>query len=64
MKDSTIMDYIFQYAGILKDLKIVSQRIPMDGTYHSVYIDGKSVLLMYPEDLQKNKDFIKRTLGN
>lgn len=63
MSDSVIMDYILQYAGILKDIKIVSQRIPMDGTYHSVYIDGKSVLLMYPEDLEKNKELIKESLG-
>lgn len=63
MQDSDIAAYIFQYAGVLGDLKVVSQRIPMDGTYHSVFIDGKSVLLMYPEDLQKNRDFLKKTLG-
>jgi len=63
MEDGTIAEYIFQYAGILKELKVVSQRIPLDDTYHSVFIDGKSVLLMYPEDLQKNREFIKKTLG-
>lgn len=63
MTDGEITDYVFELATILKDLKVVSQRVPLDGTYESVMIDGKSVLLLRPANLEKNKDFIKKTIG-
>ena len=63
MKDSEILSLIFKVGPILSDLKIVSQRIPLDDTYSFASIDGKSVLLLSPSGLKKNKEFIQQTLG-
>lgn len=63
MKDSEIVELIYDMATILPEMTVVSQRIPIDDSYSFASIDGKSVLLLSPENLEKNKNFIKRTLG-
>lgn len=63
MEDSQIVELIYDMATILPELTVVSQRVPIDDAYSFASIDGKSVLLMSPANLEKNKNFIKRTLG-
>lgn len=63
MTDGEIVGYVFSLAPVLKNAKIVSQRVPMDGTYSFAFIDEKSVMLMYPDDLEANKQMLKETLG-
>lgn len=63
MKDSEIVELIYDMATILPEMTVASQRIPIDDSYSFASIDGKSVLLLSPENLEKNKNFIKRTIG-
>ena len=63
MTDSEIIGYVFSLAPVLAEANMVSQRIPVDGAYSFAFIDGKSVILMYPEDLETNKQLLKDTLG-
>lgn len=63
MTDAQIMKLIVELAPILPDLKIESQRIPIDDAYILANIDGKSVILLTPENLEKNRQFIKNSLG-
>ena len=63
MTDSEIVGYVFSLAPVLKSANVVSQRIPVDGAYSFAFVDGKSVMLMYPDDLDVNKQLLKDTLG-
>lgn len=63
MKDSEIVDLIYDMATILPEMTVVSQRVPIDDSYSFASIDGKSVLLLSPANLEKNKKFIKQTIG-
>ena len=63
MTDAQIMKLILELAPILPDLQVESQRIPIDDAYTLANIDGKSVILLSPENLEKNRQFIKNTLG-
>ena len=62
MTDAQILGYVAELAPLLPELTIVSQRIPADGAYAFARIDGKSVIYLSPENLQKNIDIIKRTI--
>lgn len=63
MTDDEIVDLLFTLAPILSELDIASQRIPLDGTYEHASIDGKAVLFLNPENLEKNRKFLKSSLG-
>lgn len=63
MTDAEILGYLVSYAPMLNDLKIVSQRIPMDGTYSFAMIENKSVITMTSGQLNKNRKLLKDTIS-
>ena len=63
MSNNQILYCVTDLLPILPDLKIVSQRIPADGAYAFARIDGKSVLYISPENLEKNKQLLEDTIG-
>ena len=63
MTDSEIMGYILELSKILPDVQIVSQRVPIDGAYKLTMIRKKSVIYLNNENMQKNLDFIRQTIG-
>ena len=63
MSSNQILRCVTDLLPILPDLKIVSQRIPADGAYAFARIDGKSVLYISPENLEKNKQLLEDTIG-
>lgn len=63
MTDAEILGYLVSYAPILNDLEIVSQRIPMDGTYSFAMIENKSVITMTTGQLNKNRKLLKDTIS-
>lgn len=63
MSDGDILSYVMEIAPLLPELTIVSQRIPADGAYAFARIDGKSVLYLSPENLEKNIQILKDTVG-
>ena len=62
MTDMQILGYVAELAPMLPQLTIASQRIPADGAYAFARIDGKSVIYLSPENLQKNIDILKNTI--
>lgn len=46
---------------LLPELTVVTQRIPVDGEYQSVMIDGMAVLL---PDLEANREILVQTIGD
>ena len=63
MKDTQILNLLMKVAPILSELQVVSQRIPIDDAYNLANIDGKSVILLKPDDLEKNRQFIINSLS-
>lgn len=63
MTDAQILGYIRELAPILPELKIVSQRIPADNAYAFARIDGKSVIVLSPQNLEKNLQILRDTIG-
>lgn len=63
MSDAEILGYLVSYAPMLDDLEIVSQRIPMDGTYSFAMIENKSVITMTSGQLSKNRKLLKDTIS-
>ena len=61
MSNAEIVSMAMELAPLLKDLKIVSQRIPIDGGYRMTMVNEMSVLL---PDLQKNREFLVETIGD
>ena len=54
-----IPGYALKLFPILKDLKIVTQRIPADGTYQDAVINGMAVLV---PDLEANRKLLQQSL--
>lgn len=63
MTDAEILSYATELVPMLADLQIISQRIPADGAYAFARIDGKSVIYLSPENLAKNIEILKNTIG-
>lgn len=61
MSNAEIVSMAMELAPLLKDLKVVSQRIPIDGGYRMTMVNEMSVLL---PDLQKNRKFLVETIGD
>lgn len=59
MTNAQILNYAAQVIPLLPDLKIVTQRIPVDGGYKSAWISGMSVLV---PDLEKNRQVLVETI--
>lgn len=60
MTNAEIVGLAIELIPLLKDLKIVSQRIPVDDGYRMTMIDGMSVLL---PNLDVNRQFLVDTIG-
>ena len=63
MTDSEILNHIVEFAPMLSEIEIVSQRIPADGAYIMTRIKGKSVLYMNNKNHKKNVELLKETIG-
>lgn len=63
MSDADIVAYLVKFAPMLTDLKISSQRVPMDGNYSFARIDGKSVLVMNNSDMEATIKMLSYTQG-
>lgn len=63
MSNSEILKFVVELVAVLPELKIVSQRIPADNAYAFARIDGKSVLYLSPENLEKNRQILMDTIG-
>lgn len=63
MSDAEILGYLVSYAPMLDELNIVSQHIPMDGTYSFSMIENKSVITMTSGQLNKNRKLLKDTIS-
>lgn len=60
MTDSEIINYVRILAPLLADLQVVNQRVPADGTYKLVRINGKSVIQV---DFEKNREILKQAIA-
>lgn len=61
MSNADILSLAMELAPMLSELSVVTQRIPGDGTYQSVMIDGMAVLL---PDLDANRQILVDTLSD
>jgi LCP family protein required for cell wall assembly len=61
MTQAEIVSLVTEVFPLLKDMKIVSQRVPSDGTYSCPMIRGMSVVLA---DMDAAREFLKETLGD
>lgn len=61
MSNSEIISLAMELAPMLSELNVVTQRIPADGEYQSVMIDGMAVLL---PDLEANRQILVDTIGD
>ncbi len=60
MSNSEMMGYLAQCLPMLPELKVTTQRIPIDGAYTSAYVRGMAVLI---PDFEANRKFLRDTLG-
>lgn len=60
MDNATILSYAAQAAPLLSELKLETQRIPVDGSYRGVMINGMAVLM---PDLEMNRKLLRETMA-
>lgn len=60
MTQAEIVSLVTEVFPMLKDMQIISQRVPGDGTYSCPMIRGMSVVLA---DMDAAREFLKETLG-
>lgn len=63
MDTNQIFGLIMDMVPMLPDMQIVSQRIPMDEEYTSANKNGASVIVLKPEQLEKNIQLIVDTVS-
>ena len=63
MTDAELMGYILELSKLLPDIQITSQRVPIDGAYKLTMIKKKSVIYLNNENMEKNLEFIRQTIG-
>jgi hypothetical protein len=63
MKNSEILGYVVAFAPMLSEMKIVSQRIPMDGQYSFANINGNSVIVLSESDFAASRKLLADTIG-
>lgn len=59
LSNAQIISYALELFPMLKDITVVTQRIPADGTYTNARVRGMSVLV---PDLEANRQLLKETL--
>ena len=63
MTDAEIMKYAVELAPLLKDLNIVSQHIPMDGTYYYGDVKNQNIVdCIFISDFETNRQMIADVL--
>ena len=60
LSNREILGYIIDLLPMLTNLKVNTQRIPVDGTYQSAWVREMSVLI---PDLEANREILKNTLN-
>ena len=63
MTDGDIISRVMELAPILPELQIISQYIPAEDAYSFAWIDEKSVIYLNSENLEKNIQILKDTIG-
>ena len=64
MTDAEIMKYAVELAPLLKDLNIVSQHIPMDGTYYYGDVKNQNIVdCIFISDFETNRQMIADVLN-
>jgi len=63
MSDGQIIGLAVELVPMLKDMKIVSQRIPMDGHYSFANIEGNEVIVLSKSNYKKYRELLEQTLG-
>lgn len=63
MTDAELMSYLLELSKLLPDVQVVSQRIPIDGAYKLTMIQKKSVIYLNEENMEKNLEYIRQTIG-
>ena len=64
MTDTDIAKLMLELIPILPELTITNQSIPYGDAYQFASIDGKSVIVLNDENLKKNLERLKETIGN
>lgn len=63
MTNEDITSCIARIVPILQDIKVVSQHVPMEGTYAFANIRGRSVLVLDEDDMEVNRKLLADTVG-
>ena len=63
MTDGDIISRVMELAPILPELQIISQYIPAEDAYSFAWIDEKSIIYLNSENLEKNIQILKDTIG-
>lgn len=63
MTDAQTLGYVVEYAPLLSDLTIASQRIPADGAYYDANINGNLVLALSERNLETNLQILRDSLA-
>ncbi len=63
LKTPQVLELIMDIVPILGDLKVVSQRVPMDKQYYLTSKNGASVIAMKKSQLEANKALLKKTMN-
>jgi anionic cell wall polymer biosynthesis LytR-Cps2A-Psr (LCP) family protein len=64
MTDAEIMQYALELAPLLKDLKIVSQHIPVEGTYYYGGVREENIVdCIFIKDFETNRKLIADVMG-
>lgn len=65
MTDAEIMKYAMEFAPLLKDLKIVSQHIPAEGTYYYGDVKDQNIVdCIFLKDYETNRKLLADVLGD
>ena len=59
LSSDEIMGYSARFIPLLKDLRVINQRIPADGTYYTATVEGVGSVIM--PSLQKNREILEAT---
>lgn len=59
MSDADILSYAYTMLPMIGNIQVVTQRIPVDGSWHDETVNGMMVLI---PNLEKNKEFLNETI--
>lgn len=62
IKTSQVLEIILDVVPIIGELRVISQRVPMDNQYYLTSKNGASVIAMKKDQLEANKELLKKTM--